>query len=68
MEAHEQKEIKESENIIKLQTKRTDLSKYRFIEEIKSDLGREIDRDLGIDRTPKKSGFKGFMQKIIKMF
>jgi len=68
MKPSEQKEINETENIIKLQAKRTDLSKYSFIEEIKGDLGREIDKNLGIDRTPKKRGFKGFIQKLIKMF
>ena len=68
MESAEQKEILDSENMIKLQVKRTDLSKHSFIEEIKGDLGHEIDNTMGIDRTPKKSGFKGFIQKLLKKF
>jgi len=68
MDPIEQKEIKDSENMIKLQAKRTDLSKYSFIEEMKSGLGDEINKDLGIDTKPKESGLKGFIQKIIKMF
>jgi len=68
MELNEQKEIKDSENMIKLQTKRTDLSKYRFIEEIKNGLGDEISEDMSKFTKPKEGRFKRFIQKIIKMF
>jgi hypothetical protein len=63
-----EKEINDAENFIKLQVKRTELSKHSFIEEIKGDLGHEINKDTGRYVKPKERGIKGFINKLKKMF
>jgi hypothetical protein len=66
MDKIEEKEIKDTENIIKLQDKRTDISKHKFIDEIKGELGSEIKRDLGIVEEAK--GIRGFFRRLSKLF
>ena len=70
MDKETSKEIKDTENFIKLQNKRTSLSKDTFIDEIKHELGDEIKKDLAKRHViPKKDGrLKRLIKKLTKMF
>ena len=64
MNAEEEKEIKDTENRIKLEIKKNDLKKVSFIEEIKNGLGDEIKSGL----KPKVKKKDGWFAKLMKKF
>lgn len=64
-------EIKKEENGIKLQSKKTDLSKEAFIQEIRNGLGEQIktiNNKVIIKTKPKENLFKRFFKKLMKVF
>jgi hypothetical protein len=64
-------EIKKEENGIKLETKKTNLRKEAFIQEIKNGLGEQIKSNpnkVTITKPKKVGFFKRFLQKIFKVF
>lgn len=64
-------QIKKEVNAMKLESKKTDLSKGAFIEEIKNGLGEEIKRNpnkVDIIKPPKENIFKRFFKRLMKTF
>ena len=67
MDKNEQKEIRDAENIIKLQNKRTTMSKRAFIKEMNRGLGSEIQTDLK-SRPRKPNMIRRFIDKVFNIF
>jgi len=64
-------EIKKEENGIKLERRKTDLSKEAFIQEIKNGLGEQIKANHNkaiINTKPKENIFKRFFKKLMQIF
>ena len=65
------KQIKKEENGIRLETKKTNLMKEAFIQEIKNGLGEEIKANpnkIIVNKTPKENIFKRFFTKLMRIF
>lgn len=68
---NEIREIEKELNAMKLEAKKTDLSKEAFIQEIKNGLGEKIKENpnkVGIICPPKENIFKRFFKKLMKTF
>jgi len=64
-------EIKKEKNGIKLEKRKTDLSKEAFIQEIKNGLGEQIRANPNkviINTKPKENIFKRFLKKLMQIF
>jgi len=71
MKNYHENEIKKEGNAIKLETKKTNLKKESFIQEIKNGLGEEIKSNPNkviIMTKPKENIFKRFFKKLMKTF
>lgn len=67
MDNEVKKEIRDYENYVKLLTKRNEIGKHNFINELNRGLGDEIKSDLKLNNK-KTNSIRSFFNKIFKIF